>query len=154
MFWGITNCGLSSWPAPNGHTFTLEQQIGNVCTWAFLGSAYHVFWEAKIVGAPLSKLRLMDSDGLSFFNSVSLQCPLEYWTYSNNQAACILFYAGAGGFGRIWWNQKVSFDIDGFGLDCGPELLAEMFTAPGSHIVNKYCDLNQRTNIRILHDYP
>lgn len=154
MFWKIINCGVSSYSAPNGHVFTLEQNPANICNWFWLGDTWHVFWDAKRIGPPQSRLRLLDVDGFSFFSDLSLQCPMEYWTYINDQNSCILMYAGARGGGTVWWNSKNNAVITSMGLDCGLGSFNETFRGPSSKITSKFNSLYQRTNLRIQLPFP
>lgn len=149
LFSGITNCGVSSYPAPNGEIFAMDQLDGTPCQWRHNGTVWKPDWTPRRVAGPQSLLRLLDKDGFSFFNSLSLQCPPEGWTYTNQQAACILMYAGAGGIGQVWWNDKINDFIDDFGFTAGRSLFLELFRSTGVYDVYKFCDLYDRTNIRI-----
>lgn len=148
-FTNIIDCGKSRFTPPNGQVFRLEQNPFSVCNWRWLGDTWHVFWDAKLIAPPLSRLRLLDVDGFSFFSDLSLGCPLEYWRYVNDQAACILQYAGALGQGRIWWNDKNLEFVEGLGLKCGPGSFNETFPGPGTKSTTKFNSLHQRTNLRI-----
>ncbi len=148
LFAGIIDCGKSRFTAPNGFVFKLEQVDGIPCNWEWKGDNWHVFWDAKRIGFPQSRLRLLDVDGFSFFSDLHIPCPLEYWNYFNDQLACILMYAGALGTGRVWWNTKNMKVVDGLGLDCGPGAFNETFTGPTSKITSKFNSQYQRTNIR------
>lgn len=154
MFFNIIDCGVSSYPAPNGKVFTLEQNIGNICNWQHLGDIWHVFWDAKRIGFAQSRLRLLDKDGFQFFSDLHIQCPMEYWIYTNDVVACGGMFAGAAGFGRIWWNTKNNAIIEGMGLDCGPGAFNETFSGPGSKVTTKFTSLHQRTNIRFQLPFP
>ncbi len=154
LFFGITNCGISRFAAPNGVVFKLEQNPAAWCNWRWLGRNFHVFWDANLLGPPLSRLRLHDVDGFSFFADLSLKCPLEYWLYSNDQNACVLMYAGAGGGGRVWWNSKNMNVVGGAGLDCGPCTFNETFTGPAQKVTSKFNSRYQRTNIRYQLNFP
>lgn len=149
-FWSIINCGKSAFSAPNGEIFKCSQLVANACTWLHDGSVFKVDFAARRAAGPQSQLRLYDKDGFFFFDSISMQCPLEGWVYGNNQNACILMYAGAQGFGSIWWNDRITELINGFGLTPGRSLFLELFKAGGVNNVYKFCDLYERTNIKIL----
>ncbi len=154
MFTDVINCGVSDFPAPNGEVFQLEQNIGNICNWQHIGDIWHVFWDAKQAGVPLSRLRLFDKDGFQFFSDLSLACPFEYWMYRNDVAACGGMFAGASGFGRIWWNDKNMQIVQGLNLDCGPGTFNETFTGPGMKYTSKFNSRYQRTNIRFQLNFP
>lgn len=148
-FVNIIDCGKSRFTVPNGHVFRLQQNAASDCNWFWEGDNYHVFFDAKMVAPPLSRLRLFDSDGFSFFGSLSIGCPLEYWRYVNNQGACILMYAGALGTGRVWWNDKNMEFVEGLGLNCGAGSFNETFPGPSTKVTTKFNNLYQRTNLRI-----
>lgn len=154
MFFDILNCGVSAFPAPNGKVFTLEQNIGNICNWQHIGDVWHVFWDAKQAGFPRSRLRLFDSDGFQFFSDMHIQCPMEYWNYSNDVGACGGMFAGASGGGRVWWNSKNMTVVENFGLDCGSGTFNETFTGPGTKNTSKFNSRYQRTDIRFQYNFP
>lgn len=149
MFWNLVDCGWSPHPAPNGQIFKLEQVPGTPCLWHKSIGTWVVNWYARRPAGAQSQLNLADHHGWNFFFAISLQCPFEYWTYTNLQAACILMYAASAGFATIWWNSTITELIEGAGLVPGRSLFYELFKAAGNTEVHKFCDLYQRTNIKI-----
>lgn len=149
-FEGLTDCGVSPHPSPNGQTFKLTQQPGWPCWWRHVGDPWEVNFWAKRIGFFQSEVSLWDHHGFSFFLGRFLQCPLEYWAYDNLQAACILMYAASGGSATVYWNSVIADLIAGFGLVPGRSLFYELLQAPRLTEVHKFCDLYQRTNIKIL----
>ncbi|GAI26825.1 unnamed protein product [marine sediment metagenome] len=57
--------------------------------------------------------------------------------------------AGAKGFGTIFWNHDVEAIVEGLGLNAGPGLFYELFKSTPFYYVHKFCDLYQRTNIKL-----
>lgn len=149
MFWDIVDCGVSSYPAPNGEIFAMEQTAGNPCIWTKGDGVWRPDFVAKVVGTFQSRLRLLDKDGFGFFVDFHIQCPLEYHIYNNDQGACILAYAGSEGHGTIWWNSKITTIIESLGLRAGSDLFYELFRGTSDEIVHKFCDEYQRTNLKI-----
>ncbi len=148
-FEGITNCGVSPHSAPNGETFRLEQPVGFPCLWSHAGNVWHLDYIPDQIAPNLSRLRLMDHHGFSFFVGTGIPCPPEFTIFDNNQAACILMYAGAGGSGLISWSAGMLELVQQFGLEAGINLFYEEFTTAEGDIVHKFCDRIQRTNVKI-----
>lgn len=147
-FEGIIDCGISSYSAPNGQTFRLEQNPASPCTWLHNGDPWILDWIADEIAPNTSRLRLMDKDGFSFFSSRQAPCPTDPYLYSNDQATCILMYAGASGSGLLTQNTAVIDLVEQFGLEAGINLMWEVFNHPDGDIVHKFSDIIQRTNIR------
>lgn len=147
-FDGLTDCGWSPHPSPNGQTFKLTQSPIAGCHWFSAGDPWIVNFYAKRPGAFQSRIELWDHHGFSFFIGHLMQCPLEYWTYANLQAACILMYAASGGTATVFWSDQITTLIEQFGLVAGRELFYEMFQTDGPPEVHKFCDRHQRTNIK------
>lgn len=146
---GIVNCGVSPFNAPNGLTFKLEQNPASLCTWLHLGDVWQLDFIADQISPNQSRLRLLDKHGFSFFIGTGSACPSEFTLYSNNQASCILSYAGSAGTILIHWSAQVLDLVEWFGLHAGVDLMHEIFTHPDSDIVHKFCDIVQSTNIKI-----
>ncbi len=150
MFWDIVGCGVGPNDPPNGEIFKMEQSATIDCLWISDGSVWKPDYHADVVGPVGSRLRLLDAGGFSFFIDTNRTCRAEYFTYTNDQAACILAYAGSAGFGSIWWNQEVTDLISAFGLGSPGKLFYELFGFTGVLEVHKFTDLYQKTNVKIL----
>lgn len=148
-FSGITNCGWSHHPAPNGLIFRLTQNPAFICEWHLIGSVWHVSWIADRLAPNVSQLRLGDHDGWSFFTDQQVPCPAELQPYVNDQAACILMYAGAGGSGTIWWNEELLTLAEQFGLDPSERLKYDVFPVNSDYLVHRFADQRDHTNIKI-----
>lgn len=148
-FSGIENCGFSHHPAPNGLIFKLTQTPASVCTWLLLGDVWHVTFIADRIAPNVSQLRLSDHDGFSFFTDQQVACPPELQSYVNDQAACILFFAGAGGSGTIWWNEELLTLTEQFGLTPSDRLMYDVFPVNSDFEVHRFADQRDHTNIKI-----
>ena len=147
-FWGVMNCGWSHHPAPNDQIFRLTQSDVQHCQWELLGSVWHITFFADRIIPANSQLNLFDHDGWSFFTDRQAQCPIEHQRFSNDQGACILFYAGALGSAMIWWNDKLLDLVEWFGLSPGTSLFYEVFHVNFLLEVHRFADREQRTNIK------
>ncbi len=148
-FSGISDCGRSSYPVPNGRTLLLQQSIGNDCEWQHLGDVYHCFWEPSWQWPNNSRLRLLDVDGFSFFSGVGAHCPAEIARYPNSQNTCILMYAGAGGFCMVDWSGILLTQAVELGIDFKPKLMRESRDIDAVHSIYKFTSLYQRTNLKL-----
>lgn len=148
-FSGITNCTWSHHPAPNGQIFRLTQSDVNNCMWDLLGSVWHVTFRADRIIPDNSQLDLFDHDGWSFFTDRQVACPPELQPYVNDQSACILMYAGAGGYGTIWWNERVLDLVKWFCLESGDRLMYDVFPVNSDFEVHRFADQRDHTNIKI-----
>jgi len=149
MFHGIENCGWSPHPAPNGQIFRMTQLPGNVCTWYLDGSVWKVEFIADCIAPNVSQLQLGDHNGWVFFSDQQVACPPELQTYINDQAACILMYAGAGGSGTIWWNDEVLDLAYDFGLLPSNRLMYDLFPVNTDYNVHRFVDQRDHTNVKI-----
>lgn len=147
-FWGVSNCGFGHHTAPNDKIFRLTQSAVQYCTWELIGSAWHITFRADRIIPPVAQLDLADHDGWSYFTDQKPPCPIEHARWSNDQAACILFYAGAGGNAMVWWNDKLLDLVEWFGLNPGPDLFYEIFHVNFLVEVHRFADREQRTNIK------
>lgn len=147
-FWQISNCGWSHHPAPNDQIFRLTQSGVQHCLWELVGSIWRVNFRADRIIPANSQLDLSDHDGFSFFTDRQAQCPAENIRWSNDQAACILFYAGAGGMAMVWWNDVLLDLVDWFRLGPGPFLFYEIFHVNVFVEVHRFANRYQRTNIK------
>lgn len=149
-FWGISGCGVSPFDPPNGEIFIMDQSIGNPCIWAKTTGTWRPDFIAGGLGGFKSRLRLFDQHGFSFFGAESFNCRPEYWRYINIQAVCMLMFAGAGGFGTIFWLDFVHTLISEVGFDTSHKIFYEFFGRTAFTTVHKICDQYQRTNIRVM----
>lgn len=148
-FWGIENCGFSSYSAPNGRIFRLPQDAGNPCMWYLDGSVWKVEFIADRIAPAVSRLQLGDKDGWSFFTGNQVICPDEYTVFNNAQGACILMYAGAGGHGTIWWNAELLDISEDFGIVPCTELFYDVFNIDASTFVHRFSDRRSGVSISI-----
>lgn len=151
-FSDIINCGKSSYDAPNGYTFRLEQSPGAACTWLHDGVVWQVDWEPKVVGHDYSRVRLFDILGYSFFSGIGDVCADEIIRYVNSQGSCILMYAGAGGFCCIDWSGILLAFIIDLGIDAYHQLMRDGFYVNDESFVYRLASIYQRTNIKIKCD--
>ena len=149
MFWGIEDCGVSPHPAPNGDVFRMEQDPTSPCYYFVQGDVWHPNFSTGTPGVSDSRLQLIDHHGFGFFTKTGPACPDEYITYPNAQIACVLMLAGAKGWGTIFWNNDVETMSEQFGLRPGFQLFYELFKSEPFYYVHKFCDLHQRTNIKV-----
>ena len=149
-FEGLVDCGWSPHPSPNGQTFKLTQNPVVGCHWLSLGDPWNVDFYSKHPGVFQSSVNLADHHGWNFFHGRLLQCPLENWSYANQQAACILMYAASGGTATVFWTETISDLIDAFGLSQPSQVFYELFNAAAGSEVHKINNLYQRTNIKFL----
>lgn len=145
---GIQDCGKSTNPPPNGKTFACPQMVGSPCIWYLDGSVWKVTFHAKRSGYNYSWVTVFDADGWSFFNGTGDPCPSDLHYIDNDQASCILQYAGAGGYAIVSYFDVVSWLVANFGLVAGSSLFNEIFEHPSGDVVQKFCDRVQRTNIK------
>lgn len=148
-FEGITDCGWSVHPAPNGQTFELDQVDGSPCRWAHDGDVWMVNFHAKRVGFDYSWITLVSEDGYFLFDGTGVTCPPDLAVFDNDMESCILFYGGAGGHAILSYTDIVSWLVAQFGLDAGVNLMHQLFLHPDGDIVHKFCDIRQVTNIKI-----
>lgn len=148
-FWGIANCGKSHHPAPNDLIMSMTQLPGFPCIWRGEGDVWKPEYKADLIAPPNCQLRLADHDGWSFFTGTHRVCSPEYQQIANLQQTCILNYAGAGGAGCIWWNDDLLQLSTDFGFNPGADLRYEVFKPDAVYDIHKFCDIEQRTNIKI-----
>jgi len=147
-FSGLVNCGFSHHPAPNGKLFRLTQSNINHCLWVLVGSVWFIEFQSHQIIPALSKIRLLDHTGWSFFVSQGPPCPFEYWRFPNNQAACVLMYAGSAGWATVWWGDGILDMVEWFGLSPGSSLFYDVsFSAPAFEY-HRFADREQRTNVK------
>ena len=145
---GITDCGRSHHSPPNGETFRCTQVPGSPCVWYNDGDIWKVTFQAKRIGFDYSWLTVFDHDGWSFFNGTSVVCPDDLTIFDNDQAACILMYAGASGNCIISYTDLVAWLVAQFGFVPGPNLMQELFCHSDGDVIIKFTDIVQSTNIR------
>ena len=147
-FDGIVNCGWSEKTPPNGQTFRCEQVEGSPCFWRHDGDEWYVEFHAKREGHDYSFVILNDSKGWAFFSGTGDICPPEFTLIDNDQASCILFYAGCKGSALISYHDFTSILAVWFGLTAGSTLFSELFVGPDGYIVVKLCDKYTSSNIK------
>lgn len=146
-FSGITGCGRSPHDPPNGQTFKCTQSDANYCLWVYDGPVWRVEFHAKRIGHDYSFVVLTDEFGWAFFSGTGDICPQDLTLIENDQAACILMYAGAHGHALVTYLDIASVLIIAFLLQPGPELMLEFFVCDDTDIVIKFCNKSIHTNI-------
>ncbi len=148
-FSGLVDCGRSHHPAPNGVIFRMEQTAGNSCIWRMEGDIWKPDFTADRIAPNVSRLRLSDHDGWSFFGDQQLACPPELQSYVNDQVSCIPMFGGAFGSGTIWWNPELLTLAEQFGLVPSDRLMYDVFPVNSNFEVHRFADQRDHTNVKI-----
>lgn len=145
---GISDCGRSARPVPNGLTFLLQQNPLSPCHWRYQGPRYSVDFFPNLQIPANSRLTIVDDLGWFFFTGIGVQCAPEIIRFVNAQAACILMYAGAGGFCMVDWSGLLLETSVELGIDFKPKLMRESRYVDNTDYVFKVTSLYQRTNFK------
>lgn len=148
-FSGLISCNLSPFGPPNGLTFRLDQQVGSPCWFRHSGAVWECDWYPFHLGKVKSYVQLMDTIGWGWFSGALATCPPEYTIFPNDQFQCLFMWAGAMGTATVFWMDKVLQLVEQFGFETVSNLMYEMFNHDDGDIVHKFCDIVQRTNIKI-----
>lgn len=151
-FSGIINCGKSSYDAPNGYTFRLEQIPETPCLWVHTGTGWIVQWQPFVPLHNYSRVTLQDVITWSFFVGYGAECPSEIVHYDNAQTACVLMYAGASGYCCVDWSGHLLDYVSELGIDAYHQLMREGFYVNDESFVYRLASIYQRTNIKIKCD--
>lgn len=153
LFDGLTSCGRSPFHPPNGLLLKLDQVPGTPCWYRHRGTGWDADFYASRPGPGDSYVQLVDANGWFWFVGTGAHCPAEHTSFVNDQFMCLFMWAAYGGSATVLWNTTVLALVKYFGLKPGSSLFLELFDAPSSDIVYKYCDRYQRTNIKFLFDH-
>ena len=148
LFENIKSCYQSPHTVPETMLCKLYQVPGLPCRYRHNGTV----WKADLFiargGTGDSFLGLFDEFGWVHFVSRGAYCPPEFTIFENEQFLCLYQWASHKGTAIMFFDDTIARLIDSFGLQPGKTLFLESFDGSGGFMIQKFCDLYQRTNIK------
>jgi hypothetical protein len=154
LFENIVTCHKSPYTFPGSMLCKMYQQPGSPCHYKHKGTSWTADLFIALAPNVESFLSLADIDGWVWFVSRGPYCPAEFTIYENEQFMCLWQWAGSEGTGIIYFDNSIKRLTAAFGLTPGQTLFLESFSDQDSFIVQKFCDLHQRTNIKFKTTIP
>lgn len=144
----MVRCGVLYDPPPNGKTFLLTQTDEDPCLWTHVSDNWRADYRPWPIGEDYSIVRLSSAGGIPYFTGLGDPCPQEVAYFDHFYINCVPLLAAK--LGQCWlcWHPKIQVLIDAFGIDQHADLRHELRSHPDTDIVQKLCNLYQRTNIR------
>lgn len=137
---------------PNGRVFKLAQVPGFPCQYKYDTDPWHVFWNFKVGGQPLSAIQLRDWSDAIYFAATPASCLAEGTVIHNDVAGCILHDCVYGGIAVVTWTPQATDILTAINITKGDDLFMELFPLADGKLVYKFCRIAESTNIKILYE--